>query len=1196
MRSTLVAVALVLLMASGPVSMVNNLQPENTTKNSETSTGVHDVPNWRIGDKWVYETKFDVAQLIQQANVSASLNTLTGDTVMEVVDIKFETILGVNTLVYEVEIEGDFTSGNNGANFQGVSGRLDIQYEGTDILRVSDLAVWKSDFFLGVDFKPFNLGLLNQDLADIDFESVYEPPREKYDFPLRKGDQWTSNYNTATNVSGQSDYFNASEFNTPFLEDNTTYQATDNGTPLEGSETISYSGCSDSVKVEYWNNTGTPSGFEWYCPAVRSYAWSRIVNTAGFQIDWLLKTYTPAQSTGYIASSSPGYRNTVIEVTPEFVATLPNATEAVYGHMSTNAGPIVNRNLQLRYEAQSTILSLTTNSSGKVGPDINVGGDRDNSNSSDDWTSHGVIIWDPVSKVIGASTIVIDLSVVGVDLVAKTDSIIIKRTRDNDTVQLSRATGYNALPGDTLQFSVPAQNRGVLTSPATEMQVTTPDGNSIRGNLPALSPYSEGRIDVNWTVPENAQIGNQTLSFFVDPDANVTADANRSNNAASLDIYIGRLPTAIVNLTDGVYTHENVTIDASGSFDNDGGEVECFFEVQDGLRLQYIDAPTCQATWKWADDGEWSILVRVVDDELDEDIITVYASILNRNPYVNLTADTVSIPAGSKITFDASDSGDIDSISPPGQEVEISWPNSYCDQGLYGPECTFTVEDEGIYEVEVLVTDDDGATTSDFWTYEVTNVQPTLGDIVFMIDGIPYLKDIDGTWTIDEDIVAELSIIGDDTLSDVDDLIISWHPDIADVNWTETTFGPESEISVSWPTSGLKTIRVMATDDDGVSSEEIIGYVRVNNIAPDLGVLPAQQSLFEDETLYLNSTAIDFADEEDLRFCWDIYSTIDSDDNGILIDDCDIEGQEFAFSWTISGVKTVTAIVWDDDNTSDMFSIDVNVVNRPPVASITVIDGIYEITEGDSLTFSGVDSSDTSTDKGKLIYIWDDPATVGATQDGFGLNYTMKFDKPGTYSVNLTVTDDDGKSSTATVQIEVKAKPTESLFGLQNSSAIGYGMGFVIIILLAVLALRRRGNSDDYSKSETGMWDSMIQPQVEAPVTPPQPSSFGGGPQVPAMGLPPGWTMEQWQYYGDQYLQQNPQPATFQQSPPPVNPMASQSQPVEAYSPPVVQQQPVYNQQPSELSLDSLPRTMVQEPPPTPASQALADLLDDLDL
>ena len=89
--------------------------------------------------------------------------------------------------------------------------------------------------------------------------------------------------------------------------------------------------------------------------------------------------------------------------------------------------------------------------------------------------------------------------------------------------------------------------------------------------------------------------------------------------------------------------------------------------------------------------------------------------------------------------------------------------------------------------------------------------------------------------------------------------------------------------------------------------------------------------------------------------------------------------------------------------------------------------------------------------------------------------------------------------------------------------------------------------------------------------------------------------MEQWQYYGEQYLQQNPQPAPVQQVAPPVNPMEYQPQPVQQYSQPAVQQ-PVYNQQPAELSLDSLPRTMVQEPPPTPASQALADLLDDLDL
>ena len=120
-------------------------------------------------------------------------------------------------------------------------------------------------------------------------------------------------------------------------------------------------------------------------------------------------------------------------------------------------------------------------------------------------------------------------------------------------------------------------------------------------------------------------------------------------------------------------------------------------------------------------------------------------------------------------------------------------------------------------------------------------------------------------------------------------------------------------------TSGLKTIKVVATDDDGETSTEVLGYVKVNNIAPDLGVLPAQTSLFEDKVLYLNSTAIDFADEEDIMFCWDVMGNVDSDDNGILTDDCDIIGNQLIYSWSTEGIKTITAIVWDDDNASDMF-------------------------------------------------------------------------------------------------------------------------------------------------------------------------------------------------------------------------------------------------------------------------------------
>ena len=68
MRSVIPIFILVLMTAYGPLSMIEELDAPDAIKFSEENNGVHDVPTWRIGDKWVYETQFDVAQLIQQAN------------------------------------------------------------------------------------------------------------------------------------------------------------------------------------------------------------------------------------------------------------------------------------------------------------------------------------------------------------------------------------------------------------------------------------------------------------------------------------------------------------------------------------------------------------------------------------------------------------------------------------------------------------------------------------------------------------------------------------------------------------------------------------------------------------------------------------------------------------------------------------------------------------------------------------------------------------------------------------------------------------------------------------------------------------------------------------------------------------------------------------------------------------------------
>ena len=1202
MRRVLPFLLIVLMLAAGPLTILNQLDEQIVAESSKDATdNARDVPNWRIGDKWTYETQFDVAGLIQSANVSASINTLTGDTTMEVIDIRFEMIQGTQTLVYEMDIDGDFTSGNSGASLEGTTGRLDIEYDGIDILRVRDLAVWNSEFSLMVEFAPFNFGFLAIELADLTFATVYEPPREKYDFPLRTGDQWVTTYDSATNVTGSSDYFDPNTFSTPFIEDNTTYQVTADGAPNEDGNTPQYTGCSNSHKVNSWNNTGTPNGFEWYCDEVRSFAWYRIVNPAGFQIDWILKQYQPTDSSGGQAGSSPGIRNSIITVEPEFLAILPNATEEVVGHFTVSSNNQISKNLQLRYEIDNVILSLTTDSNGEVSPDVDVGFQRDHSPSSDDWTSNGVIVWDPVNKIVGAATIVMDLSVVAVDLVAKPDSMIVTRSRGNDSLILSQASGYNALPGDIIHFSVPAQNRGVLTSPVTEMEITTPDGTTVRGTLPALSPYSEARVDVNWTVPIDTPVGVKTLSFMVDPDNTVTQDANRSNNAASLDIFIGRLPVANMTLYDGVLTRVNVTIDATASFDQDGGSVICYFEIQEptetGIRTEYKDDGNCLTNYSWADDGMWEIKVIVIDDELDQVEMIMYAEVLNRAPWVNLTSAMTSVDAGQAITFDATDSGDSDSISPEGQNVTITWPDSACSEGLYGPFCTIRPEVEGMHDITVVVTDDDNATTSATYSYEVLNVAPTIGEMFFSIDGIPYEPAEDGTWTIDESIIASLSIDGDDTLSDKESLLITWTPSDLDQNWTETTSGPSSSIDASWNTAGLHTITAFVTDNDNERSSVVQGYVRVNNVGPVMDALPAQLALFENEFAVLNASAFDLADQDNLMFCWDLNAMKDSDGNGDFRDDCNVEGAQLNYSWVTPGLRSVTANVWDNDGASDNRTVMVNIVNRPPVAKITEVEGGFEITQGESITFSGSESSDSFSDEVNLTYRWDDPNTAGATDDGYGENFTIVFDRSGTFIVNLTVIDDDGLEATASVTVTVNEEASDGLLGFSATGALSIALFVVIVLLVAVLLIVNfaRGKSDSTEYQETGFVESWNEPQPmygqvaqsdpmatqtyqEVPTT---------GPPIPASGIPDGWTMEQWNYYGAQYLADNPPVAA---QPPVYNP-----EPAQTYQP-----QPVYEPAPAQTFENPAPTQvstpMVQEPAPTPASQALANLLDDLDL
>ena len=65
-------------------------------------------------------------------------------------------------------------------------------------------------------------------------------------------------------------------------------------------------------------------------------------------------------------------------------------------------------------------------------------------------------------------------------------------------------------------------------------------------------------------------------------------------------------------------------------------------------------------------------------------------------------------------------------------------------------------------------------------------------------------------------------------------------------------------------------------------------------------------------------------------------------------------------------------------------------------------------------------------------------------------------------------------------------------------------------------------SADDIANSMYGGSKELFQ-QPPPPPKPaeqePEPTQEADGPPVPEGGLPEGWTMEQWQYYGKQWLE-----------------------------------------------------------------------------
>ena len=1038
---------LVAMRGDGPESLSSIRISESSTR----TTNLVDIPSWKINDAWSYSGALDVRDFVTSSGVTTNVDFLSGTLTQQVSDVYTMSVDGVETLVYRVVGQGYYEAED--INLDGNNGDLIVEMDTEEIIRVSDLASIEQNADFDIDFDyTIWWWTYTVHVADLSVDQTYSPPLEGYDFPISVGEEWETDYSYTTEYSGTSDYVDIPADSSG--SNSTSWEVVSQGYPG-----VFYNGCAQSYNITNYDDNGDEIGYRWYCPAIRGDIRSSYTNTLGILAEHELTTY---QAAG---------RPNQISVEMEFPLSPLDFEMSAWVNVTSSGQPTSGQVLEVRYESGGVIESVTTAANGSAYLTFNTGDSSDDSDGQGEFGSHGLVAWVPNQKLIGVSTVIIDPDVHEVDLVSRSEGVTVERTRGNRTVTLDSSIGFNAIPHDELTFSVPVLNRGILPSPATTLMVEAPDGSTSSTYIPSLGSLEEMRVDVMWTVPENHPFGDISLTFTADPDEDVTSDGNRSNNEGSFELFIGRLPTASLTIASDSLTLTEVTFNGLSSYDADGGEMTCEFTVEELNGDNWTSTEEdCVQEYTWDDDGIFLVSLVVTDDENDKDYAQSYITILNRPPEVEIGSDQISVPVMSSITFDIEESGDMDTQNPDAP-IDIEWELP-CEEGQVGERCTVTPQDEGPFTIDVTVMDDDGATTQDSLTVEVTNIAPSDPNAEIWFDGnrmVPQILGENARYVVNEGDVLRMLGFADDSPNDLSSLEHHWAPDAEHhPELIISSVGHQSEIEHTYNTSGQHLATLQVVDDNGASTETLIIQFLVNNIAPTIMPVPNPLPVAEGGVMQFSVEVSDTTNDlAGLVSCFDLDPDVNSDSHGNATDDCDFESQSLIYSWedATTAPSSIVFHVTDDDGERASIVIPVQINNLPPSPAASASD--YEPTQGDTIVLSANGTTDSEFDMANMVYVWDLDTETDSDGDGDPANdidrqgrwIEVSFSQEGARTVKMTAYD-EGDGASITLSIKVQKEP----FGLSTLIAdygVYIGLVAIISVLLVVLLNRMRPPQED---------------------------------------------------------------------------------------------------------------------------------------
>jgi PKD repeat protein len=415
----------------------------------------------------------------------------------------------------------------------------------------------------------------------------------------------------------------------------------------------------------------------------------------------------------------------------------------------------------------------------------------------------------------------------------------------------------------------------------------------------------------------------------------------------------------------------------------------------------------------YADNGIYTVTLTVTDDDggTTNDALTV--TVNNVAPAVDAGSDQI-VDEGDVVNFSGSfaDPGSADTHT-----IDWDFGDSTAAVGTLAPNHVYA--DNGIYTVTSTVTDDDGGVGVDALTVTVNNVAATVN--------------AGSDQTVDEGAVVSLDPAAFNDLGTLDThtTTIDWGDGTPVVVGTvsETPSGPPGSTAGTdgtvdgshvYADNSVYTVTVTVYDDDGALTSDTL-TVTVLNVAPAVEA-GSDQTVVEGEVVSFSGSFTDPGSADTHTIEWDFgdgTTTVGTlTPNHVYAD---------------NGIYTVTLTVTDDDGGVGVDALTITANNIAPTVNAgpdqTVNEGA--VVSLDPATFNDLGTLDTHT----ATIDWGDGT---APEDGIisespfgppgstsGANGTVTvdgshvYDDNGTYTVTVTVTDDDGASTSDTFDVTV---------------------------------------------------------------------------------------------------------------------------------------------------------------------------------